>query len=59
MQLREKEIIKSSMRINMKYLYASIDMLGMSNYHTAEEGDGFCVPEKNMFGSEMCKSIPE
>lgn len=37
----------------------SIDMMGMSNHHTAQKGDGFfCLPETYMLWSEMCKLTP-
>lgn len=29
--------------------FTSIDNMGMFSHDTAEEGDGFCVPEMNSF----------
>lgn len=40
-------------------LSASINIMGLSSHHIALEGDGFCVPERNVFGSKMYKSIQE
>lgn len=31
----------------------------MSRHHTAQEGDGLCVPEMNRFRSKMCEPTPE
>lgn len=35
------------------------NMMGMSNVQTAQEGDGFRVPEVNESWSKICKSTPE
>lgn len=33
-------------------------MMGMSNQHNAQEVDGFCFSEMNVFWSKICKSTP-
>ena len=33
--------------------------MGMFSLHTAQEGDGFCVPEMNVLWCKMCLSTQE
>ncbi|MEQ2232624.1 hypothetical protein ILYODFUR_013425 [Ilyodon furcidens] len=42
-----------------KRLYSSINSMLMFTRNTIQEGDGFCVPEMNVFWCEMCESTLE
>lgn len=41
-----------------KQIYTSVDLIVMSNNHTTQEGDGFCVPQMEVFCSKNMQSDP-
>ena len=44
------------LKVPRSSVQTSINTMGMSSHHTAQEGDGFCGPEMNVLWSEMCIS---